>query len=176
MARIKTFSGCYKMSNNSLEVRSKLDQPRPSYTKSDKELGSLPTHKKRMNALRAFTKFTHILSIFIHEIRNCPEGDRDKKDLLDLASHYIHDVMRPFQKGLPRHQCLRDGAELLEQQLDRLESNLTTLRGDSTIDTQKDATLSTCTPLELLIRCLWPEGKRVSDAGKYPSSLEIEQD
>ena len=176
MARIKSYSGCHKMSNNSLEVRSKLDQPRPSYNNSDKELVSPSSHKKRMDALRAFTKFTHILSIFIHAIRNCPEADRDKKDLLDLASHYLHDVMRPFQKGLPHGQCLRDRAELLEQQLDGLESNLTTLRGDSTIDTQKDATLSTCTPLELLIRCLWPEGKKVSDAGKYISSFENEQD
>lgn len=173
MAQIKLFLGYYKMSTHSLEVTTKVHQPRPSCEMSGSHLMSSQTRKDKGELLAALTKFTHILSVFIHKIRDCPEGDRDRKDLLDLATHYTHNILRPSQEGLRQHHDLRGEIEVFQQQLDYLEANLRMLRGDSAEPHQED-TISACTTLELLIRCLWPRGESFTDAGKLAFGLEIE--
>lgn len=173
MAQIKSFLGCYKMSTHSLEVTTKVHEPRPSCEVSGWHLTSSQKHKDKEELLAALTKFTHILSVFIHKIRDCPEGDRDRKDLLDLATHYTHNVLRPSQEELRQDHDLRGQVEVFQQQLDDLKANLRMLRGDSAEAHQED-TISACTAIELLIRCLWPRGESFTDAGKLAFGLEIE--
>ena len=121
--------------------------------------------------------FTHTMTAFVNRIKSRPGEDKDTKDLLDLARYYADRVLEPYLRGFGKNQSMTPETEplksfikLFDDQLTELDGNIPAIGGNDKEVGLDSKTISACPPLELLIRCIWPEGESFFNASKLLSA------